>query len=40
MLDHDQLAPRGGHWIGHELGLDQVPAQLGRAGDFPGDLAQ
>jgi hydroxymethylglutaryl-CoA lyase len=28
-----------GAWIGEELGLDQVPAQLGRAGDFPGNLA-
>ncbi|MET8150645.1 hydroxymethylglutaryl-CoA lyase [Actinoplanes sp. NPDC049668] len=25
-----------GTWIGAELGLDAVPAQLGRAGDFPG----
>ncbi|MEU4237308.1 hydroxymethylglutaryl-CoA lyase [Actinoplanes sp. NPDC026619] len=29
-----------GEWIGQELGLDKVPAQLGRAGDFPGDLAR
>ncbi|WP_433382698.1 hydroxymethylglutaryl-CoA lyase [Actinoplanes sp. CA-142083] len=29
-----------GTWIGQELGLDQVPAQLGRAGDFPGDLSR
>lgn len=28
-----------GAWIGGELGLAVVPAQLGRAGDFPGDLA-
>lgn len=29
-----------GAWIGAELGLAQSPAQLGRAGDFPGDLAR
>jgi hydroxymethylglutaryl-CoA lyase len=32
-------ASETGAWIGRELGLDQAPAQLGRAGDFPGDLA-
>ncbi|MEU4562828.1 hydroxymethylglutaryl-CoA lyase [Actinoplanes sp. NPDC023936] len=26
-----------GAWIGEQLGLEAVPAQLGRAGDFPGD---
>ncbi|MEU8243868.1 hydroxymethylglutaryl-CoA lyase [Actinoplanes missouriensis] len=26
-----------GAWIGEQLGLATVPAQLGRAGDFPGD---
>ncbi|MBB2944431.1 hydroxymethylglutaryl-CoA lyase [Actinoplanes lutulentus] len=31
-------AAAAGLWIGAELGLAQVPAQLGRAGDFPGDL--
>ncbi|WP_433825694.1 hydroxymethylglutaryl-CoA lyase [Actinoplanes sp. CA-015351] len=31
-------AASAGLWIGAELGLDQVPAQLGRAGDFPGEL--
>ncbi|MFF5288097.1 hydroxymethylglutaryl-CoA lyase [Paractinoplanes globisporus] len=29
-----------GAWIGAELGLATVPAQLGRAGDFPGDLSE
>ncbi|WP_246635446.1 hydroxymethylglutaryl-CoA lyase [Actinoplanes hulinensis] len=28
-------AAAAGTWIGSELGLDSVPAQLGRAGDFP-----
>ncbi|BBH71522.1 hydroxymethylglutaryl-CoA lyase [Actinoplanes sp. OR16] len=31
-------AAAAGLWIGGELELGQVPAQLGRAGDFPGDL--
>ena len=33
-------AAAAGAWIGGELGLPIVPAQLGRAGDFPGDLAK
>ncbi|HEX5202085.1 MAG TPA: hypothetical protein VFW27_19320 [Actinoplanes sp.] len=30
-------AAETGAWIGQQLDLDKVPAQLGRAGDFPGD---
>ncbi|BAL90969.1 putative hydroxymethylglutaryl-CoA lyase [Actinoplanes missouriensis 431] len=30
-------AAGAGAWIGEQLGLAAVPAQLGRAGDFPGD---
>jgi hydroxymethylglutaryl-CoA lyase len=33
-------AAEAGTWIGTELGLGVVPAQLGRAGDFPGDPAR
>ncbi|GAA2609297.1 hydroxymethylglutaryl-CoA lyase [Paractinoplanes durhamensis] len=34
-----QQAAETGTWIGAELGLTSVPAQLGRAGDYPGNLS-